>query len=62
MSIFQVYELVYVKLVDFCYVIEFEVFKDLENFGKIYVYQDIFLINECGVGIYLIDNSNLEVF
>lgn len=60
--IFQAYELVYMKFVDFCYVIEFEVFRDLENFGKIYIYQDILFINEWGVGIYLIDNSNLEVF
>jgi hypothetical protein len=57
---FQAYEPVYVKPADFRHAIEFEAPKDLENPGKIYVYQDILLINERGAGIHLIDNSNPE--
>jgi hypothetical protein len=60
MIIYQAYEPVYVHPDDFRQPTEYQAPRDLVNPGKIYVYQDILLINEREAGIHVINNSNPE--
>ena len=55
---YQAYQPVYAKPESFRKVIPFEAARSLENPGKIYVYQDILLINERQEGIHVINNSD----
>lgn len=57
---YQAFEPVYAHPDDFRHPVEFESPRSLKDPGKIYVYQDILLINEREAGIHVIDNSDPE--
>ncbi|MEQ8702883.1 MAG: hypothetical protein RIC19_03130 [Phaeodactylibacter sp.] len=56
--VYQGFEPVYAKPENFRLPIEYQPPRHLENPGKIYVYQDILLINEREEGVHIINNSN----
>lgn len=55
---FNVFEPQYITVNDLRDAVAFESKRDLDNPGKIYIYQDYLFINEVAKGVHVFDNSN----